>query len=65
MPGSQRYHETEELRKETDMGVNVIFNGYIYHYDDDATFDELLEQTADGVEETERENAVLCDDELD
>lgn len=47
------------------MGVNVIFNGHIYHFDDDATFDELLEQTADSVEETERENAVLCDDELD
>lgn len=46
------------------MGVNIIFNGHIYHFDDDATLDELLDQTADSVEETRRDNAVLYDDEM-
>lgn len=47
------------------MGVNIIFNNHIYHYEDDATFDDLLDQTAESVEETNRDNAVLYDDELD
>ena len=46
------------------MGVNIIFNGHIYHYDDDATLDELLDQTADSVKETPKSNAVMYDDEL-
>lgn len=46
------------------MGVNIIFNGHIYHFDEDATLDELLDQTADSAEETRRDNAVLYDDEM-
>lgn len=46
------------------MGVNIIFNGHSYHFDDDATLDELLDQTADSTEETKMENGVLYDDEL-
>lgn len=47
------------------MGVNVIFNGHIYHFEDDATFDELMDQMADSVCETKRDNAILYDDEMD
>lgn len=47
------------------MGVNVIFNGHIYNFNDDASLDELLEQTADSVSETDKDNAVLYDDEMD
>ena len=46
------------------MGVNIIFNGHIYHFEDDAALDNLLEQTADSVSETDKENALLYDDEL-
>lgn len=47
------------------MGVNVIFNGHIYHFGDDASLDELFDQTADSVCETNEDNAVLYDDEMD
>lgn len=47
------------------MGVNIIFNGHIYHFADDATLDNLLEQTASSVSETEKDNALLYDDEMD
>ena len=46
------------------MGVNIIFNGHIYRFECDARLDYLLEETADSVEETEKSNAVLYDDEL-
>lgn len=55
---------TVRNRKENIMGVNIIFNGHMYHFEEDAGLDNLLEETADSVEETERENAVLYDDEL-
>lgn len=47
------------------MGVNIIFNGHIYHFEDDAGLDELLDQTADSIGETPKSNDVLYDDELD
>ena len=45
-------------------GVNIIFNGHIYHFNEPAGLDMLLDQTADSVSETDRDNAVLYDDEL-
>lgn len=47
------------------MGVNVILNGQIYHFDDDATLAEVLDQSADSVASSEKLNDVLYDDELD
>lgn len=44
-------------------GVNVIFNGHLYHFDDPVCLDVLLEQTADSISETNDDNAVLYDDE--
>lgn len=46
------------------MGVNIIFNGHIYHFEDDAALDCLLEQTASSMSETTMENNVLYDDEM-
>lgn len=46
------------------MGINVILNRRIYHFDDDAALNELLDQAADGAGETDRDNAVLYDDEV-
>lgn len=46
-------------------GVNIIFNGHMYHYAYAATLDFLLDETADSVCETNRDNAILYDDELD
>lgn len=46
------------------IGVNVIFNGYIHHFDDPAWFDTLLGRMADSVHETDKNNSVLYDDEL-
>ena len=45
-------------------GVNIIFNGHIYHFDNDVNLDGYLERCCESVEETDRENAVLYDDEL-
>lgn len=45
-------------------GVNIIFNGYIHHFDDPVALDLLLEQAADSCRETDKDNAVLYDDEL-
>lgn len=45
------------------MGVNIILNGYLYHFEDDTVLDRLLDQTADGVDETLLENGVLYDEE--
>lgn len=45
-------------------GVNIIFNGHQYHFDEPVALDELLEQTADSISETDKDNAVLYDDEL-
>lgn len=47
------------------MGINIILNGHIYHFDEDVVLDEMLDQTADSVAETGRDNAVLYDDEMD
>lgn len=47
------------------MGINIILNRRIYHFDDDAALNELLDQAADGAGETDRDNAVLYDDEMD
>lgn len=47
------------------MGVNVILNGQIYHFDDDTTLTEALDQSADSVMSSENLNGVLYDDELD
>jgi len=44
-------------------GNKYYLNGHIYHFEDDASLDMLLEQTADSVGETKKENAVLYDDE--
>lgn len=46
------------------MGVNVIFNGHIYHFEDDTILDDILDQFADDVSETKKSNALLYDDEL-
>lgn len=46
------------------MGINIIFNGHIYHFNDDATFDAWLDQTADSVCETNKDNDILYDDEM-
>lgn len=45
-------------------GINVIFNGHLYHYDEPAGLAMLLEQTANNVCESDKDNAVLYDDEL-
>lgn len=45
-------------------GVNIIFNGHRYHFNEPAGLDLLLEQTSDSVNETDEDNAVLYDDEL-
>ena len=47
-----------------EIGVNVIFNGHIYHFDSDVNLDGYLERCCDNFEETDKENAVLYDDEL-
>lgn len=47
------------------MGINIILNGHIYHFDEDEALDGLLDQKADSVTETDRDNAVLYDDEMD
>lgn len=49
---------------EKEIGVNVIFNGHIYHFDSDVNLDGYLERCCDNFEETDKENAVLYDDEL-
>jgi len=46
-------------------GVNIVFNGHIYHFDEPVGLDLLLERTADSMGETDKDNAVLYDDELD
>ncbi|WP_158584958.1 hypothetical protein [Lacrimispora algidixylanolytica] len=46
------------------MGINMIFNGHIHHFDNDASLDNLLNETADSVSETKKDNAVLYDDEM-
>ena len=46
------------------MGVNVILNGQMYHFDDDTTLAEALDQSADSVTSSEKLNDVLYDDEL-
>jgi len=48
-----------------EIGVNVIFNGHIYHFDNDVNLDGYLEQFCKSVKETERENGILYDDELE
>lgn len=48
----------------SEPGVNIIFNGHMYHFDEPAGIDLLLEQTADTVSDTSRDNALLYDDEL-
>lgn len=45
-------------------GINVILNCHLYHFDDPAGLDMLLEQMADSISETGKDNAVLYDDEL-
>lgn len=40
------------------MGVNIIFNDHIYHFDDDASPDNLLDETADGMSETKRDTRI-------
>lgn len=47
-----------------EIGVNVIFNGHIYHFDTDVNLDGYLERTCESVKETDKENAILYDDEL-
>lgn len=47
-----------------EIGVNVLFNGHIYHFDNDVNLDGCLEQCCESVKETDRENAILYDDEL-
>lgn len=56
------YKDLRESMKEP--GVNVIFNGYIHHFDDPAWFDTLLGRMADSVHETDKNNSVLYNDEL-
>lgn len=46
------------------MGINVILNGQMYHFDDDTTLTEALDQSADSVTSSEELNNVLYDDEL-
>lgn len=46
------------------QGINVIFNGYLYHFNDPAGIEMPLEQMADSVTETDRGNAVMFDNEL-
>lgn len=48
-----------------ELGINIIFNGHLYHFGEPAGLDMLLEQTADSASETDKDNAVLYDDELD
>jgi hypothetical protein len=47
-----------------EIGVNVIFNGHIYHFDSDVNLDGYLERCCITVRETDMENAVLYDDEV-
>ena len=63
--GNSSYAAKLKFKEAMTMGVNVIFNGHIYHFEDDATFDELMDQMADSVCETKRDNAILYDDEMD
>lgn len=46
------------------MGVNVILNGQMYHFDDDTTLTDVLDQSADSVTSSGKLNDVLYDDEL-
>lgn len=45
-------------------GVNIIFNGHMYHFDEPAGLDTLFEQTADSVTASDKENALRYDDEM-
>ena len=47
-----------------EIGVNVIFNGHIYRFNNDVNLDGYLEQCCESSKETDKENAVLYDDEL-
>ena len=46
------------------MGINVILNGQIYHFDDDEALTEALDWLADSARSSDKANAVLYDDEL-
>lgn len=42
----------------------MIFNGQWYRFGDDVSLDILLDETAESVSETKKDNAVLYDDEM-
>lgn len=42
----------------------MIFNDHKYHFGGDASLDMHLDETAEGVSETKKDNAVLYDDEM-
>ena len=46
------------------MGINVVLDGQLYHFDDEDELKDLLDSEADRVGSTGRENAVLYDDEI-
>ena len=57
--------EDKKLRLEDKrMGINVVLDGQLYHFDDEDLLRYLLDREADRVGSTSRENAVLYDDEL-
>ena len=42
----------------------MIFNGHWYRFSNDASLDMHLDETAESVSETKKDNAVLYDDEM-
>lgn len=46
------------------MGVNVIFNGRLYHFESDIDLDEILEKHANDQKPTCERNGVKYDGEL-
>lgn len=47
------------------MGVNVVFNGRVYHFDDEERFIDLIDSNCNDDYSTDRHiNEVLYDDEM-
>lgn len=44
--------------------INIILNGQIYHFDNADELIDILNQYADSVDETRKENQILYDDEF-
>lgn len=47
------------------MGINVVLNGYVYHFDDEERFIDLIDSNCNDAYGTDRRiNEVLYDDEM-